>query len=69
MFKLNGSLNILNFSDLKFPKFVMHKKVVNKTGLGKDPENSTQCFWDNYHRKLFREISSRKDETVESWNY
>ena len=60
MFKINRSLNILDFSDFTFPKFVMHNKIINKTGSKKYPGNSRHCFWHDYLRKLSREISQEK---------
>ena len=69
LFKINGSLGLLDFSDYTVPKFVIYNKVINKTRTKKDQENSTHCFLDDYVRKLSGEISARKDETVESWNF
>ena len=68
-FKKNESWDILDFNDFKFSKLIIHNKIINKNRMKKDPENSTHCFWDNYFRKLSREISAKKDETVESLNF
>ena len=69
MLKINGSLDILTFSVFVVAKFVVHNKIINKTQTKKEQENSTHGFWDDYLRKLSREISPRKDGTVESWNF
>ena len=69
LFKINGSLDILGFSDFMALKFVIHNRINNKNLTKKDQESSTHCSWDNYLRKLSSEVSPRKDKIVVCWNF
>ena len=58
---------MVDFSDFTVPNIVIHNKTIKKTGTKKDEQNPTHSFWDNYLRKLSRQIFATKDEIVENW--
>ena len=60
---------MLDFGDFTVPKLVIHNKTINKTFTKKHLENPKHCFWDDYIRKLPREISARRGKTVEGSNF
>ena len=65
-FKIIRSWDILDFSDFTVPNIVIQVKTIKNTGTKKDEENFTHSFWDNYLRKLSRQIFARRDEIVEN---
>ena len=46
----------ITFSDFLVPKIILCQKIINKTGMTKNQENSVYHFGDNYLTNHFAEF-------------